>query len=83
VSQLTHLKAASRRVVVPELDYPEPDESIAYITDYFYRLRESCKGKISFLELQAFSQLMRLDLCAWECDMIMQLDSILESSLNG
>lgn len=68
---------------MPELDYPEPDESIRYILDYFYRLRESCKGKISFVELQAFSQMLHLNLCAWECDIIMQLDSILEGALSG
>jgi hypothetical protein len=70
-------------VKVPELDYPEPESSIAYILNHFYALKQATGERISYTELKSYSQVMAYNLAAWECDLIMQIDRIFEASLNG
>lgn len=68
---------------VPELDYPEPDDSIAYILNHFYALKQTAGERISYTELKHYSEIMAYHLAAWECDLIIQIDRIFEVSLNG
>lgn len=82
-TKLEHLKAAAKRVKVPELDYPEPDESVEYLLDHFYQLKQ-CKGqKISYSELKCYSDMMALNLQPFEVELIMTIDRMFERLIYG
>jgi len=70
-------------VKVPELDYPEPDETMVYLLNHFYGLKQAQGVKISYTELGAYSQLMSYNLAGWECELIMTIDRIFEAALHG
>ena len=57
-----------------KLEFNDPDEDIIYMLDYYYRLKRTCEGKITYTELKCFQELMLIDLCAWQCEAIMQID---------
>lgn len=80
-TKLEHLKQVAKRVAVPELDYPEPDESVDYILEHFYQLKKAKGEKISFTELRCYSELLALNLQPFEVKLIMDIDRIFENSV--
>jgi len=70
-------------VKVPELDYPEPEDTIAYILNHFYAVKQATGERISYTELKNYSEIMAYHLAAWEFELIIQIDRIYEASLNG
>lgn len=82
-SRLEHLKSVSSRVKVPELDYPDADETMAYLLNHFYQVKRAQGERISYLELGSYSSIMSYNLSSWECEIIMLIDKIYEASVNG
>jgi len=82
VTKLEHLKAASRRIEVPELKYNDPDDEIKYILEHFYELKHSKGEKIRYLELKAYSEILALNLQPFEVELIMTIDRIFENSVH-
>lgn len=82
-TRLEHLQAVSGRVEVPELKYPEPDDSITYVLNHFYHVKQAQGVKISYTELRNYSELMSYQLSSWECELIMRIDTIYERCLHG
>lgn len=77
------MKAASKRVHVPELDFDEPDREIIYILDHFYEVKQAAGVKISYTELKNYSEIMAFNLQPFENELIMRIDGIFEASING
>lgn len=66
-----------------ELEFKEPDKSISHVLDYFYEIK-NCKGeKITYSELKSYQDVMNVRLAPWQCETIMKIDSIFESSVYG
>lgn len=64
-----------------ELEYEKPDETIEYLLGYFYQIKRGMP--ITYTELKNYCEMMSVDLCSWECGVIMSIDSIFENSVNG
>jgi len=84
-SRLEHLEkvAQASGIRPPELDFEEPCETINYILDHFWRLKTASGVKISYTEIHHYSQLIRIDLCSFEVELIMYIDTLFENKVNG
>lgn len=82
-TKLEHLKVVANRVEVPELNYPEPHQSMRYLLNHFYSVKQATGVKVSYTELKNYSEMMCYYLAGWEFELIMRIDSIYEISINS
>lgn len=82
-TKLDNLRAASRRVHVPELNYPLPDSDAEYLLEHFYSLKARVGDRISYTEIKSYSELMALNLQPFEVEAITGVDRIFDRSIGG
>lgn len=80
-TRLEHLQAVAHKVEIPELNYPKPEKTIAYLLDYFYALKKQQGERIGYTDLKHFSEMMLVNLAAWECELIMLIDMLYEANI--
>jgi len=66
-----------------ELQFEDPDPSINYLLNHFWKMKRSSFGPISFTELKNYAEMMACDFEANEVEVIMSIDRIFESKANG
>ena len=82
-TKLDNLRAASKRVAVPELNYPEPHDDAIYLLDHFYILKSGVGDRISYTEIKSYSEMMAINLQPFEVEIITGIDRIFDRSIGG
>ncbi len=67
---------------VPELHFEPMSESILYLWNTYADIKKGCEGRITFVDIQAFTSLYNCELAAFEIDIILKLE-VLYWSVNN
>lgn len=82
-TKLENLRAVAKRVAVPELEYPQPDDGAVYLLNHFWKLKKTVGDKLSYTELTNYCSLMSITFKPFEIDVLMNIDRIFERSIGG